>query len=405
MTEEVSIPTGFSPGHPPATLREVLLRHELVAPDALKVVEEDAESSKQRLERLLVERKLVSPTDMTLAVAEYLRLPPITLVGYSPEPELLSRMDPDLMHRMQVVPISQISNTMFVAMADPFNISALETMHARTNMEISVLVAPPREIADLIEKCIRPVESTLEEALKDVQDVEVGREILEEVSLDEMKEQADEAPVIRLVNSIMIEALRKRVSDIHIEPLERSMRLRYRLDGVLYENPSPSKRFHSAICSRIKILANLDIAERRLPQDGRFKIKALGREADVRVSLLPTVFGEKVVMRILDKAQLAPSLDALGLDEQALHDLQYCIAQPHGMILVTGPTGSGKTTTLYSCLQDLNTPDVNIITVEDPVEYQLAGINQVQSNSDIGLTFAAGLRSILRQDPDIVMVG
>jgi type II secretory ATPase GspE/PulE/Tfp pilus assembly ATPase PilB-like protein len=187
--------------------------------------------------------------------------------------------------------------------------------------------------------------------------------------------------------------------------MEKSMRLRYRIDGMLYENPSPPKRLHAAISSRIKILSNLNIAERRVPQDGRFKIKALGREADVRVSILPTVHGEKIVMRILDKGQLAPSLDALGLDPLALDNFKYAISQPHGMILVTGPTGSGKTTTLYSCLQDLNTPDVNIITVEDPVEYQLAGINQVQAHADIGLSFAAGLRSILRQDPDIVMVG
>ena len=396
---------GAATGRAAATLRDVLLRRGLIDAETLHLVEEEADSSKQRLERLLVERKTVTAMDMALAVAEYLRLPPMTLGCFTPDAEVLALLDADLLHSVQAVPISRAAGTLFVAMADPFNIAAVETLHARTKLDISVLVAPPREVADVIEKHIRPSESTLEEALKDVQDVEVDREKKEDVSLDEMKEQADDAPVIRLVNSIMIEALRKRVSDIHIEPLEKSMRLRYRLDGVLYENPSPPKRLHPAICSRIKILSNLNIAERRLPQDGRFKIKALGREADVRVSLLPTVHGEKVVMRILDKSQLAPSLDALGLDALALENFKYSIAQPHGMILVTGPTGSGKTTTLYSCLQDLNTSDVNIITVEDPVEYQLAGINQVQANPDIGLTFAAGLRSILRQDPDIVMVG
>jgi len=220
-----------------------------------------------------------------------------------------------------------------------------------------------------------------------------------------MLENAEDAPVIRIVNSVLIEALRRHASDIHIEPMEKKIRLRYRVDGVLYENPSPPKGVQSAISSRIKIMANLDIAERRVPQDGRFKIKALGKEVDIRVSYLPTVHGEKIVMRILDKTALAPSLEALGLDPKPFEDLKFAIGKPHGMLLVTGPTGSGKTTTLYSALQEVNNEDVNIITVEDPVEYQLGGINQVQTRAEVGLTFAAGLRSILRQDPDIVMIG
>ena len=216
---------------------------------------------------------------------------------------------------------------------------------------------------------------------------------------------ADDAPVIRIVNSILVEALNKRVSDIHIEPMEKSIRLRYRIDGVLYESPCPPKQLQNAITSRLKIMSNLDIAERRVPQDGRFKIRALGKECDIRVSMLPTVHGEKIVMRILDKTNLAPDVGALGLDEKAYNDFMFALGQAHGMILVTGPTGSGKTTTLYSGLQELNQPGTNIITTEDPVEYQLKGINQVQTHADVGLTFAAALRSILRQDPDIVMVG
>jgi type IV pilus assembly protein PilB len=394
------------PSHRPSTsLKEVLLRRGLLTADALKAAEEETDSGRMRLERLLVDRRIVSGPDMLLSVAEYLRIPPIGLSVFMPDPDLLALADPELLAQLQVVPICRSGNHLFVAMGDPFNIAGVETLHARTGLEISPLVAEPREVSDLIDKHVRPAESGLEEVLKDVQDVEVDVDQKEDVSLDEMKEQADEAPVIRLVNSIMIEALRKRVSDIHIEAMEKTMRLRYRVDGMLYENPSPPKRLHSAICSRIKILSNLNIAERRVPQDGRFKIKALGREADVRVSVLPTVHGEKIVMRILDKTQLAPSLDALGLDPLALENFKYAISQPHGMLLVTGPTGSGKTTTLYSCLQDLNTSDVNIITTEDPVEYQLGGVNQVQVHSEIGLTFAASLRSILRQDPDIVMVG
>jgi type II secretory ATPase GspE/PulE/Tfp pilus assembly ATPase PilB-like protein len=218
-------------------------------------------------------------------------------------------------------------------------------------------------------------------------------------------ESAEDAPIIRIVNSIMVEALRRKASDIHVEPMEKTLRLRYRLDGDLYEVPSPPKNLQSAILSRLKIMSGMDIAERRIPQDGRFNVKALGKEVDVRVSLLPLIHGEKIVMRILDKASLAPSLSALGLDPKAYESLMYAITQPHGIILVTGPTGSGKTTTLYSCLQDLNKPDVNILTVEDPVEYQLQGITQVQINEDVGLNFATALRAIVRQDPDIVLVG
>ncbi|MEI8243079.1 MAG: GspE/PulE family protein, partial [bacterium] len=226
-----------------------------------------------------------------------------------------------------------------------------------------------------------------------------------EESLEKTLETAEGAPVIRMVNMIMIEALRTKASDIHIEAQEKTSRLRYRIDGTLVERPSPPKAYHNAIVSRIKIMSDLDIAERRVPQDGRFKIKAFGREVDIRVSILPTVFGEKVVMRTLDKQNLAPGLGSLGLDEFAYKAMQYAIEQPHGVLLVTGPTGSGKTTTLYSCMQDLNKPDVNIVTAEDPVEYQIAGINQVHVNTQVGLSFASVLRSVLRQDPDIILVG
>ena len=260
---------------------------------------------------------------------------------------------------------------------------------------------------DLLQRFTREPTQGLEDILRDVaeSDVEFGSERKEDVSLEEMLESAEDAPVIRIVNSIMVEGLRKRASDIHIEPMEKIVRLRYRIDGMLCESPNPPKHLQAAIASRIKIMSNLNIAERRVPQDGRFKIKAVGKEVDIRLSILPTVHGEKIVMRILDKSSLAPNLDALQLDPKSLANLRYAISQPHGMILVTGPTGSGKTTTLYSALQELNQPDVNIVTVEDPVEYQLPGINQVQAHAEIGLTFAAGLRSILRQDPDIVLIG
>ena len=241
----------------------------------------------------------------------------------------------------------------------------------------------------------------------DEEDLEVsgGKEEQQPETLDKAIENADGAPVIRMVNMIMLEALRTGASDIHFEAMEKVSRLRYRIDGELVERPAPPKALHDAVVSRIKILSELDIAERRVPQDGRFKIRALNKEVDIRVSILPTIHGEKVVMRTLDKSNLAPSLSALGLDPFAYEAMKYAIDQPHGIILVTGPTGSGKTTTLYSCLQDLNTPNVNIVTAEDPVEYELPGVNQVHVNQQVGLTFASVLRSVLRQDPDIVLVG
>ena len=388
------------------TLADVLLRRRVVEPVALKEAMAEAEDTNGRLEHILVQKDLLPPAEMALALAEYLGISPISLAHFTPDPDLLEMIPYKTLKQLQVVPVSRTKNMLYLAMADPFNLMGMEMLHTMTKMEVIALVAPESEVSDILERSAKAPEQGLEEILRDVGDeVEVDMDQVEDVSLDEIMEIAEDAPVIRIVNSIMVEALRKHVSDIHIEPMEKSLRLRYRIDGLLYESPSPPKRLHPAICSRIKILSNLDIAERRIPQDGRFKIKAMGKEADIRVSILPTVNGEKIVMRILDKTSLAPSLSALGLDPKAFENFMFAINQPHGMILVTGPTGSGKTTTLYSALQDMNKIDVNIITVEDPVEYQLMGINQVQTHADVGLTFATGLRSILRQDPDIVLVG
>lgn len=389
------------------TLADLLLRRGAITAEALEEARAQAASTHVRLEEVLVNGRFVSPDEMVLAMAEYLELEPISLAHFTPDPELMALVPSQWLNLYQVVPLARTGDVLTIAMADPFNLTSIETLHTLTRLEIQPLVAPPREVAAVLQRAVQSPAADLQSILKEVpeEEVEVGVEKAAEVSLDEIKEIAEEAPVIRIVNSILLEALRLGASDIHIEPMEKTLRLRYRVDGLLYEHPSPPKHLHPAICSRVKILSNLNIAERRIPQDGRFKIEAMGKEADIRVSILPTVHGEKVVMRILDKSTLAPNLDALGLDASALELLRYAIAQPHGMILVTGPTGSGKTTTLYSCLQEINTADVNIITVEDPVEYQLAGINQVQTHAEVGLTFANGLRSILRQDPDIVMVG
>lgn len=371
-------------------------------------VEQEAELKGVSLERLLVEKELISSQDMVLATADYLDLRPISLENFTPDTSLFDLLQKDKWKELKALPLNKLGSRLTVAMADPFDIVGRDTIASGTNMELVPVVALEQDIWSCIDKTNNEPAQALEDILKDMAEegeVEVGQEGPDNTNLDEMLENAGEAPVIRIVNSILIEALRKHASDIHIEPMEKSLRLRNRIDGVLYESPSPPKNLQNAIISRIKIMATLDIAERRIPQDGRFKIKALGKEVDVRVSLLPTVHGEKIVMRILDKTALAPNLEALGLDQLSLDNLQFALGQPYGMILVTGPTGSGKTTTLYSALQELNNVGTNIITTENPVEYQLGGINQVQINPVVGLTFAAALRSILRQDPDVVMVG
>ncbi len=391
------------------SITEILIRRGVLDPKVL--AKADDERGTVHIEKYLVQKQMVSPADMTLALSEYLRMPPVSLAHFTPNPVLMEQVSPELMARYHVVPVGRVGRTMCVAMGDPFNILALDELHAMTGLTIVPLVAAEKEIQDLIARNMAAEGKQgidLESLMKvpdGEADIEVGKEEREEESLEKTLESAEEAPVIRMVNMILVEALRTRASDIHIEPQEKSTRLRYRIDGALNERPSPPKMYHGAIVSRIKIMAELDIAERRIPQDGRIKVRALGKEVDIRVSTLPTVHGEKVVMRVLDKSNLALGLSDLGLDPFAYEALKYAIDQPHGIILVTGPTGSGKTTTLYSCLRDLNKPDVNIMTAEDPVEYELQGVNQIHVNEQVGLTFASVLRSFLRQDPDIILVG
>lgn len=374
----------------------------------LEEAQQKAQAAGERFEKWVVDKGMVSAEEMAVALAEYVEMPPINLRHFAVDESLVGLLPKETMSMHMAIPIMRVKDRLMVALGDPFDVVAVDELQAITGLEVVPMVAPESQVVENLQRFVQESTEGLEEILKDVEDadsVELGQEQTEEMSLDEMLQRAEDAPVIRIVNSILVEGIRKRASDIHIEPLEKTLRLRYRVDGVLYESPSPPKQLQGAITSRIKIMGNLDIAERRVPQDGRFKIRALGREADIRLSVLPTIHGEKIVMRILDKSALAPNVAALGLDQLAYERLMYAIKQPHGMILVTGPTGSGKTTTLYSCLQELNDPGVNIITVEDPVEYQLPGINQVQTHAAVGLTFASALRSILRQDPDIVMVG
>ncbi len=390
------------------TLSRILLEKNAIDPEILNEACSEAEAGSVRLEKYLLEKRLTSPDIITLALATYLNMPPISLKHFTPHPQLLEIVPKETLSRRSIMPVSRVGRTLTVALGDPFDLMAIDELSTQTGLNIIPVVASESDISMVISRL--SAESTqgldMEELMRNDSDVEVVDDASgEDQSLDEMLEKAEGAPVIRMVNMILVEALRTGASDIHIEPMEKQIRLRYRIDGALVERPAPPKGLQAAIISRVKIMSDLDIAERRIPQDGRFNIKALGKEVDLRVSILPTVHGEKIVMRTLDKSSLSPSLSSLGLDPVSEKSMMYAIEQPHGIILVTGPTGSGKTTTLYSCLQDLNKVDCNIITCEDPVEYQLAGINQVQIHEDVGLSFSAALRSILRQDPDVVLVG
>ena len=362
----------------------------------------------------LEEIKAISdPVAHVRAAADYFAMPPMVVPpGYVPESGLLCGKSADFWLKAKAVPLCRVAGRMTVAFADPFDLPSCEEVGRVCGGSVWRVVAAESEVLEVLNR-IKAKEDAANPALA-LETIMKGQESDVEVSqvdtgksdsIDATIDAAGEAPVIRMVNSMMIEALKTKASDIHFEALEKTSRLRYRIDGALVERPSPPKALHNAVVSRIKIMSNLDIAERRQPQDGRFKIRALKKEVDVRVSILPTVHGEKVVMRILDKENLAPGLSSLGLDEYAYKAMKFAIDQPHGIILVTGPTGSGKTTTLYSCLQDLNKADVNIVTAEDPVEYELPGVNQCHVNVAQGLTFAGILRSVLRQDPDIVLVG
>jgi len=395
-----------------ANFADALLKRGVLAPDVLQTHIERARLARLPLERYLVQRNLVETTVFTLAAADYSNLPPITIPDSFMAPqELLGSKSLDFWIKAKALPIAKLAGRLTIAFADPFDLPSQEEVVRAAGGRIWSYVAPEKEVLDALNRLkvqddARNPALAMENIMRGQEaEIEFSSAEEKEDAIDATLETAGEAPVIRMVNSMMIEALKTRSSDIHFEALERTSRLRYRIDGELVERPAPPKALHAAVVSRIKIMSNLDIAERRKPQDGRFKVKAMKKEVDVRVSILPTVHGEKVVMRILDKANLAPGLASLGLDDYAYKEMKYAIEQPHGIILVTGPTGSGKTTTLYSCLNDLNQPNVNIVTAEDPVEYELAGVNQCHVNVAQGLTFSGILRSVLRQDPDIVLVG
>ena len=358
-------------------------------------------------------RRISDPRAFMFAAAERLSMAPFTVPqSFTPADGLLCGRKAEQWAKVKALPVAKTDGRLTVAFCDPFDLPARAEVARWSGGRIWQLVAVESEVQEVLAR-LKAAEDASNPALA-MENIMKGDEADVEISsvsderpdeIDASVDAAGEAPVIRMVNTIIIEAMKTKASDIHFEAMEKSSRLRYRIDGRLVDRPAPPKALHGAVVSRIKIMSNLDIAERRRPQDGRFKVRAMKKEIDVRVSILPTVHGEKVVMRVLDKANLAPDLASLGLDDYAFKAMKFAIGQPHGIILVTGPTGSGKTTTLYSCLQDLNRPGVNIVTAEDPVEYELAGVNQCHVNVAQGLTFAGILRSVLRQDPDIVLVG
>ncbi len=393
-------------------ISDILVRNHLIDAKDLVKATDDAKSSGVAIEKFLVQSSIVPAENMTLAISEYLDMAPICLSHFTPDSTLVELIPRDLLKRNMAIPVAKTLKNLTLALGDPFNIVAVDEIQAYTGMSITPLVTSEKDIVDTLERCYAETDDNIDmQAILEQADTdfEIGHESEEDPeskeSIEAMLQSAEGAPVIRMVNMMLLEALRTGASDIHVEPQERVFRLRYRIDGALIESPSPPKALQGAIISRMKLMSGMDIAERRIPQDGRIKIRALGKEIDLRVNTLPSVFGEKIVLRILDKTALFPNLAALGLDEEAYRTMRHGIVSPNGIILVTGPTGSGKTTTLYSCLQELNEPSVNIVTCEDPVEYQLPGINQVQINSYVGLNFSTALRSVLRQSPDIILVG
>jgi type IV pilus assembly protein PilB len=354
----------------------------------------------------LVKLGILTEQQLTQALSSIYRVPGLNLAEATIDMDAVKLLPQEIATKFQVLPVKREGRRLQVAMADPGNIFAIDDIKFITGYEVEPTVAAESAIKRLIDRHYDQADS-MARVMQDMafDELEVVEDAPEDAAAD-LSGLADEsAPVVKLVNSVLADAVRKGASDIHIEPYERMVRVRYRIDGTLYEVMSPPFKLKAAITSRIKIMAELDIAERRIPQDGRIKIKILDRTIDLRVSTLPTIFGEKVVMRILDKGNLRIDLTQFGMGERAFKDLVRAIEAPYGMVLVTGPTGSGKTTTLYSALSRVSVPGVNIMTAEDPVEYNIEGINQVQINDEIGLTFATALRAFLRQDPNIVMVG
>src|SRR6267143_1034620 len=392
-------------------LGDLLVADGLLGPEQLQKALAEQKGSPEKLGSILIRLGFINEEQLIGFLSRQYGVPSITLSQLEVDLEVLKLVPAAIARKYEVIPVRKMGNSLALAMADPTNVFALDDISFMTNLQVLPLVASQTAIKKAIDRNYDSKTDAITNVLSDMQTDLANVEVVEEgeegakVDVFELKESADEAPVVKLVNMVLVDAIQKGASDVHFESYEKVFRIRFRMDGVLHEMLAPPKRLESAILSRIKIMSNLDIAERRLPQDGRIKLKYNNREIDFRVSTLPTIFGEKAVLRILDKEALKLDLTQLGFDEWSLEKFSAAIHQPYGMVLITGPTGSGKTTTLYSAIHTINSPDVNIMTAEDPVEYNLKGVNQVQVNEGVGRTFAAALRSFLRQDPDVILVG
>lgn len=362
------------------------------------------------LGRILIEQNFISQKDLMVVMSRQLNIPPIELSKFKIDKSIIQLVPERMAKQYCVIPISKIGSVLTVAMSDPLNIFAIDDVKALTKYQIDPVIATESDIKDAINinygSHAQDIAKILQDTPSDIEIVEETEEEQEEkIDIGEIAEESKKAPIVKVVALVLNEALKQRASDIHIEPCEKFLKVRYRVDGSLHDALTLPKKNQNAVIARLKIMSKLDITETRIPQDGRFKISFEGKEIDFRVSVLPTTFGGKIVLRVLDKASLSVGLDKLGFLPGPLNIFKTALTRPYGMLLVTGPTGSGKSTTLYSIVTQMNTPDRNIITLEDPVEYEVGGITQIQAKPEIGLTFASGLKSVLRQSPDIVMVG
>lgn len=389
-------------------LGELLVHENLITPDQLKKALEESKNAGGRLGESLSKLGILDETELADFLSKHYKVPSINLEEFEIDPEIIKLVSAEICKKHTIIPVNRAGPTLIIATSDPSNIYVADDIKFLTGYNVEMVVAPESQIKKAIEKYYgkQASDSVINEVMQELTDSEIESvEAEEDIDVKDLEKATQDAPIVKLVNHILTDAISKGASDIHVEPYEKFFRIRFRVDGVLHEAMQPPIKFKNAVISRLKIMSSLDIAERRVPQDGRIKLRVKDKEVDFRVSSLPTLFGEKVVLRILDKSNLQLDLTKLGFMESQLKLFRDAINQPYGMVLVTGPTGSGKTTTLYSALMELNQITDNISTAEDPVEYNLPGINQVQINDEVGLNFAAALRSFLRQDPDIILVG
>lgn len=389
-------------------VKKILLKKKLIAPEKLEEVLKQQARTQVRLSEILIKEGLVKEENLISVIGEEFGLSVINLKRFHPDPELKNIINQNISRRYHIFPVSKIGQTLTVAMSDPLNVLALDTIKILTGYNLKLVLTTESALEEAIQQFYTQVSevAAVDDILKEVTDESL--EVIspeEEESVTDLQRKSEGVPVVKFVNLLLSKALKMRASDIHIEPYEQKLRVRYRVDGVLQEIASPPKKSQAAIIARIKIMSGMDIAEKRVPQDGRFQAVIAGKSIDYRVSCLPIARGEKVVIRALDKTSLSIGLNELGFSEASRKRFEMAVQSPYGMILITGPTGSGKSTTLYCILNKLNTPERNIVTIEDPVEYEVHGITQLPIKPEIGLTFACGLRSILRQSPDIIMIG